>query len=296
MKTREKQITRITLIGSVVNLLLALFKLLAGVVGRSGAILADGVHSLSDLASDIVVLVFVPMSSKDKDSKHKYGHGKFETLATLIVSIILIVISTQLIIDSVEKIVGFLRGEVIPQPGVIALVAAVISILSKEILYRYTYFVGEKTNSEVCKANAWHHRSDAFSSIGSLLGIGGAILLGEKWSVLDPIAAFVIGVMILVVAVKMFKPPIDELMEKSLGEEVENEIVKIITSTQGVVNMHNLKTRQNGQSKIIDCHIRVARNKTIVEAHDIATLVEQNLRTRFGKLTQVSIHIEPEKE
>ncbi|MEE1001474.1 MAG: cation diffusion facilitator family transporter [Bacteroidales bacterium] len=295
MNEREKQITKVTLVGSVVNLLLAAFKIIAGIFGRSGAMVADGVHSLSDLVSDVVVLVFIPMSSKGRDKRHKYGHGKFETLATLIVSIILIVVSAKLIIESINTIVACLQGEVLPVPSMIAFWAAVISILSKELLYQYTIFVGRKTESEACKANAWHHRSDALSSIGSLLGVGGAILLGEKWTILDPIAAFVIGLMILVVAVKMFKPPIDELMEKSLGEETEIEIENIILSTQGVLNLHNLKTRCNGRSKIIDCHIRVKRDKTIVEAHDIATAVERNLRERFGEHTQIGIHVEPEK-
>lgn len=295
MKEREKQITKAILIGSIVNLLLSVLKIFAGVFGRSGAMMADAIHSLSDLISDVVVLVFVPLSSKDRDERHKYGHGKFETLATLIVSIILIVAAVQLIAESIKDITAYLRGEILPVPGMIALWVALISIVSKELLYQYTVFIGKRTESEVCKANAWHHRSDALSSVGALLGVGGAIFLGEKWTILDPIAAFIIGIMILVVAVKMFKPPIDELMEKSLNEETESKIKNIIFSTQGVLNLHNLKTRCNGRSKIIDCHIRVERTKTIVEAHDIATAVERNLRAAFGEHTQISLHVEPEK-
>lgn len=293
MKEREKQITRVTLLGSVVNMLLAALKMVAGIVGRSGAMIADGIHSLSDLVSDIVVLIFVPMSSKGRDKGHKYGHGKFETLATLIVSLILVVVAAELIASSVEKIVFVANGNILPKPGYIALIAAAVSILSKEFLYQYTLYVGKKTNSAACKANAWHHRSDAFSSIGSLIGIGGAIILGDKWTILDPVAAVIIGLMILVVAVKMFKPPFDELMEKSLGEETEQQIKDLITSTQGVKGMHKLKTRCNGQSKIIDCHILVERTNTIVQAHDIATEVENKLETAFGDNTQISIHIEP---
>lgn len=296
MRAREKQITRVTLIGSIVNLILTAIKITAGVVGKSGAMIADGIHSLSDLASDIVVLIFVPIAGKAKDKDHQYGHGKFETLATLIVSLILMVVAIRLVASSAKSIISALSGNILPKPGYIALAAAIISIVSKEILYQYTALVARRTDSSVCKANAWHHRSDALSSIGSLLGIGGAVILGNKWTILDPVAAVIIGLMILFVAIKMAKAPIEELMEKSLDEKTEKEITDIILATEGVQNMHNLKTRRNGQSKIIDCHIRVKRTISIVEAHDIATNVEKNLKQKFGNETQTSIHIEPEKE
>lgn len=296
MRTREKEITRVTLVGSIVNLLLTAIKIVAGIVGKSSAMIADGIHSLSDLASDIVVLIFVPIAGKAKDKNHQYGHGKFETLATLVISLILMVVAIRLVASSVQSILSVLSGNVLPKPGYIALVAAGISIISKEILYRYTAFVARKTNSSACEANAWHHRSDALSSIGSLLGIGGAVILGNKWTILDPIAAAIIGLAILFIALKMAKPPMEELMEKSLNEETEKRITDIILSTEGVRNMHNLKTRRNGQSKIIDCHIRVRRTISIVEAHDIASTVEKNLKQEFGDETQINVHIEPEKE
>lgn len=296
MRTRERQITRVTLIGSIVNLLLTAIKIIAGVVGKSGAMIADGIHSLSDLASDIVVLIFVPIAGKAKDKDHQYGHGKFETLATLVVSLILMVVAIRLVASSAKSIISALSGNILPKPGYIALAAAIISIVSKEILYQYTALVARRTDSSVCKANAWHHRSDALSSIGSLLGIGGAVILGNKWTILDPVAAVIIGLMILFVAIKMARAPIEELMEKSLDEETEKKITDIILATEGVQNMHNLKTRRNGQSKIIDCHIRVKRTISIVEAHDIATNVEKNLKQKFGNETQTSIHIEPEKK
>lgn len=295
MKTREKQITRVTLIGSIVNLLLTVIKIIAGIVGKSGAMIADGIHSLSDLASDIVVLIFVPIAGRAKDKNHQYGHGKFETLATLVVSLILMFVAIRLVTNSTKSIISSLSGNILPKPGYIALAAAIISIVSKEILYQYTALVARRTNSSVCRANAWHHRSDALSSIGSLVGIGGAVILGNRWTILDPVAAVIIGLMILFVAIKMAKAPIEELMEKSLDEETEKEICNVILATEGVQNMHNLKTRRNGQSKIIDCHIRVKRTISIVEAHDIATNVEKNLKHKFGNETQTSIHIEPEK-
>lgn len=295
MKTREKQITRVTLIGSIVNLLLTVIKIIAGIVGKSGAMIADGIHSLSDLASDIVILIFVPIAGRAKDKNHQYGHGKFETLATLVVSLILMFVAIKLVTNSTKSIISALSGNILPKPGYIALTAAIISIVSKEILYQYTALVARRTNSSVCRANAWHHRSDALSSIGSLVGIGGAVILGNRWTILDPVAAVIIGLMILFVAIKMAKAPIEELMEKSLDEETEKEICNVILATEGVQNMHNLKTRRNGQSKIIDCHIRVKRTISIVEAHDIATNVEKNLKHKFGNEIQTSIHIEPEK-
>ncbi len=294
METRQKQISLIRLIGSIVNLVLSAFKIFAGVFGRSGAMIADGIHSLSDLASDIVVLIFVPISSKGKDKSHKYGHGKFETLATLIVSLILVVVAAQLIATSTKSIFDALSGKTLHKPSWIALSAAIVSIVAKELLYQFTALVGRKTQSSVCIANAWHHRSDALSSIGSFLGIGGAILLGEQWRILDPIVAAIIGIMILVVAVKMAKPTLEELMEKSLGEKCEKEITDLILGVCGVKDVHNLKTRRNGQSYIIDCHIRVECQITIVEAHDIATEVENALKNHYGAQTQTNIHTEPE--
>lgn len=275
--------------------MLTAIKIIAGIVGKSGAMIADGIHSLSDLASDIVVLIFVPIAGRAKDKNHQYGHGKFETLATLVVSLILMFVAIKLVTNSTKSIISALSGNILPKPGYIALAAAIISIVSKEILYQYTALVARRTNSSVCKANAWHHRSDALSSIGSLVGIGGAVILGNRWTILDPVAAVIIGLMILFVAIKMAKAPIEELMEKSLDEETEKEICNVILATEGVQNMHNLKTRRNGQSKIIDCHIRVKRTISIVEAHDIATNVEKNLKHKFGNETQTSIHIEPEK-
>ena len=237
MKTREKQITRVTLIGSIVNLLLTAIKIIAGIVGKSGAMIADGIHSLSDLASDIVVLIFVPIAGRAKDKNHQYGHGKFETLATLVVSLILMFVAIKLVTNSTKSIISALSGNILPKPGYIALAAAIISIVSKEILYQYTALVARRTNSSVCRANAWHHRSDALSSIGSLVGIGGAVILGNRWTILDPVAAVIIGLMILFVAIKMAKAPIEELMEKSLDEETEKEICNVILATEGVQNM-----------------------------------------------------------
>lgn len=293
MHTREKEIRRITLTGAVVNILLTAFKLVAGVMGRSAAMIADGVHSLSDLLSDLVVLVFTHISSKGKDRDHSFGHGKFETLATLIVSVILVAVGANLMKTGIKSIIGVIHGEQIPVPGIIALWAAAISVAAKEILYHATVRVAEKVSSPVVVANAWHHRSDAFSSIGALIGIGGAILLGDKWTVLDPIISCCISIAIIAVAVKMAVPCLSELLETSLPEEVEKDIIRTASAVDGVEDIHELQTRRNGMSVIIDAHVTVNPEMSVVEAHNIATAVEDALKKRFGKETQISIHIEP---
>lgn len=293
MKEREKKVTRVTLLGSVVNLLLTVFKILAGIFGRSAAMVADGVHSLSDLMSDVVVLVFIRVSSKAKDREHEFGHGKFETLATVVVSLILIVVAANLISSGVSSVRAVIGGEVLPTPGWIALAAAAVSVLSKEILYRITVKVGKEVDSPVTVANAWHHRSDAFSSIGSLVAVAGAILLGQKWTVLDPIASCVIGVMIIVVAVKMAVPSLQELLDASLPENVEKEIMDIITGVVGVQSAHGLKTRRNGTSVVMEAHVVVNPEITVEKAHEISTVVERSIRAKLGPQTQISLHIEP---
>lgn len=293
---RLKDIRSITIWGAVVNIALTVAKIVAGVVGRSAAMIADGIHSLSDLLSDIIVLVFTHISSKGKDRDHSFGHGKFETLATLIVSVILVVVGAKLMSGGIKSIISVVNGEVIPKPGYIALAAAVISIAAKEILYQATVKVGKEVNSPVVVANAWHHRSDALSSIGALLGIGGAIILGDKWTVLDPIASCCISIAIIVIAVKMALPSLSELLETSLPEDIEAEIVRTASEISGVRDIHELKTRRNGISFIIDAHITVDPSISIVEAHDIATNVEEALQLKYGNETQISIHMEPDSE
>lgn len=290
---REKEIRNITLWGAFVNVVLTVFKILAGVLGRSSAMIADGVHSLSDLLSDVVVLVFTRISSKGQDRDHSFGHGKFETLATLIISILLVAVGANLLSSGVRNIIGVINGEILERPGYVALVAAVVSIVAKEIIYHATVRTGRKTGSTAVIANAWHHRSDAFSSVGSLIGIGGALVLGYKWTVLDPLASCVISVAIIVVAVKMAMPSLAELLEASLPEEIEDEILATASSVEGVNDVHELKTRRNGMSFIIDAHIAVDPDISVVEAHDIATNVENALRERYGRETQINIHVEP---
>ena len=292
-KGREQQIRSITLWGAAVNIILTVCKVAAGILGRSSAMIADGIHSLSDLLSDFVVIAFTHISSKGKDRDHSFGHGKFETLATLIISIILIIVGAELMHDGVKKIVGVFNGIAIPRPGYIALLAAAVSIASKEILYHVTAKVGKKTRSTAVMANAWHHRSDALSSIGSLIGIGGAIVLGDKWTVLDPLTSCLISIAIIVVAIKMAMPCLAEHLDTALPESIEKEIIETASGVSGVIDIHDLKTRRNGMSMIIEAHILVDPTISIVQAHDIATEVEDALYSRYGKETQISIHMEP---
>ena len=295
MENREKEIRKVTLWEAVVNITLTIAKLLAGTFGRSAAMVADGVHSLSDLLTDAVVLIFTHISSKGKDRNHSFGHGKFETMATLIISVILIIVGAKLMEGGIRSIIDVANGKDLTKPGYIALIAAIVSIVLKELLYQWTAKVGKRTNSPAVTANAWHHRSDALSSSGSLIGIGGAIILGQKWTILDPIASCGISIAIIVVAVKMAIPSLNELLEASLPEAIENEIIVTASSVKGVKDIHNLKTRRNGISAIIDAHIVVDPSISVTEAHDIATEVEEALSRKFGSETQVNIHIEPDK-
>ena len=293
---RTAKVTFVTLVGSVVNIILTVFKIFAGVLGRSTAMIADGIHSLSDLLSDIVVIVFVKISAKGRDKDHDYGHGKFETFATLIISLMLIVVAVNLMSGGINKIRQILDGGEVSSPGMIALWAAVASIVLKEILYRYTIIQGKALNSPMMIANAWHHRSDAFSSVGSLLGIAGAIFLGDKFVILDPITGCVISIFILVMAVKMSVPAIKELLDVSLPDEVEQKIEATAKSVKGVVDLHELKTRREGPGIIMEGHLVLDSEISLKEAHDISKKVEEALRREFGAETQISLHLEPEDD
>lgn len=289
---RVKTIRNATLVGSVGNLLLTVGKITAGIVGKSSAMIADGVHSLSDLVTDIIVLVFIKISGKEQDHNHQYGHGKFETFATMLISFTLMVVGAGIFWTGSKKVFDSINGVVIEQPGYIALYAALISIAAKEGLYWYTKIIGERVNSQAMVANAWHHRSDAFSSIGTALGISGAILLGEQWRVLDPIAGIIVSFFIFKVAWNIANPSIQELLESALPEETENEISEIINNTPGVKAFHHLKTRKVGAIFAIEVHIKVDKDLTVESSHDIATEIENSLREELGQ-SHIGIHIEP---
>lgn len=287
---------RVTLIGSLGNFLLLIFKFIAGVAGHSSAMIADAVHSLSDFITDVIVLIFVNISSKPQDESHDYGHGKYETLATSVIGIVLLAVGIGLFWEGAQKIIDYyFRGIELKSPGKIALVAALLSIACKEVLYQVTSRIGKRYQSQVVIANAWHHRSDALSSIGTAIGIGGAILLGPKGRVLDPLAAVIVSIFIVKVSLQLIWPAINDLLEKSLPKEIEDEIVAIISETPEVKNPHNLRTRRIGNDFAIEAHIRVEGNTTVTRAHEITRNIEKKLRQKFGPNTHIALHVEPIK-
>nr|WP_122121590.1 cation diffusion facilitator family transporter [Alistipes megaguti] len=290
---RKRKIYRVTFVGFVVNLVLSIVKLIAGLVGRSGAMVADAVHSFSDLATDVVVIAFARISAKPRDPGHDYGHGKYETLATIIISLALAVVGAGILVDSIERIRIVLDGGLLPRPGVIALVAAVVSIIVKEILYRYTVRVGRQIQSPSVIANAWHHRSDALSSLGTLVGIGCAYFLGSKWRIADPVAALLVAVFIFKIAFDLIRNGLGELLEQSLPEDVEEEILHIVTDNPEVREPHNLRTRRIGASIAIEVHVRMDGRMTVEHSHDLTVEIERRLRERFGEETVIAIHVEP---
>lgn len=293
--SREKQIYKVTAVGSVVNIFLTAFKFVAGILGRSSAMVADAVHSLSDLLTDVIVVVFVRTASKPVDRTHEYGHGKFETLATLIVGFILIVVGIGIMVSGIKDCIAFFNGEIGDRPGVIALIAAVLSIVLKEWVYRYTVSRGRKIDSPILIANAKHHRSDAFTSVATLIGVGGAYFLGRKGIILDPLAAILVSFYICKSGYDVVKPSIDELLERSLPHETEKEIRQLLRSVPGIEGVHKLKTRKIGNKIAIEAHTEMDGKMTLEQAHRIATTAENKLRKHFGSKTHVGIHMEPAK-
>ena len=293
--SRERDIYKVTMVGSAGNVALLAFKFAAGVLGHSSAMIADAIHSLSDFITDVVLLAFVHMSAKPQDEDHDYGHGKYETFATLIIGLAIMAAATGIIISGVDKLVDWVGGRQLAAPGWLALAAALLSIVVKEVMYRYTVRRGKALDSPALVANAWHHRSDALSSIGAAVGIGGAILLGNRWTVLDPLASVVVGLMLLKVAIGLLRSSVGELTEHSLSSEVEKEIEDIICSYPDVSDPHNLRTRRIGNRFAIEVHVRMDGNTTLTAAHNRATAIEQRLRERFGPQTHVTIHMEPVK-
>lgn len=291
---REKEIYKVTIVGALANVTLLIFKFVAGIISNSAAMIADAVHSLSDFITDVVVIVFVKISSKPQDKSHDYGHGKFETLATLIIGIALLFIGLMILYNGASATYRCIwLGEELHRPGMIAFWAAIFSIILKEAVYQYTVFKGKNLNSQAVIANAWHHRSDAFSSIGTAVGIGGAIFLGDKWVVLDPIAAIVVSVFIINVSIKIIIKSINELLEKSLPDEIENEIIKVAESFDMVKDVHDLRTRRIGNNIAIEMHLLMDGNLSLQCTHNTTELIESELRKKYGEHTHIAIHVEP---
>ena len=269
--TREREIYKVTLVGSAGNVALLTFKFVAGFVGHSSAMIADAVHSLSDFLTDLVVLAFVRVSSKPQDESHDYGHGKYETMAAFLVALALLAAAAGIIVSGSLRLWAWSQGEQLAKPGMVALWAAIVSIAVKEGLYQYTVIKGRRLDSPAVVSNAWHHRSDALSSIGAALGIG----------------------MLIKVSVDLLKRSVGELTDGSLPEDMEHEIVDIITAQPHVSEPHHLRTRRIGNCLAIEVHVRMDGDMSLAEAHRHVTLIEQSLKQRFGASTLVTIHMEP---
>ena len=292
---RNKEIYKVTLIGGAVNVVLLLFKFMAGIMGHSAAMVADAVHSLSDFVTDIIVVLFVRISSMPKDKSHDYGHGKYETLAMTLIGMALLGVAVGIVYNGAVKIVAWIDGTPLEAPGMLALWAALLSVILKEGIYHYSIVKARQLNSPAVEANAWHHRSDALSSVGTALGIGGAIFLGQRWTVLDPVASVIVGAFIVKVAAGLLWGGIGDLMEHSLPDDVEDEMLRLAASVSGVEEPHDLRTRRIGNHYAIEMHILMDGDISLREAHDKASEVEQLLRDRYGEETHVAVHVEPKQ-
>ena len=292
---REHRIYLVTLMGSAVNVVLLVFKFVAGILGGSAAMIADAVHSLSDFLTDLVVVLFVKISAKPEDEDHDYGHGKYETLATSIIGIALLCVGAFIFYNGARRTWDAFNGATLEQPGMVALWAASLSIVLKEWTYRFTAKVGKAVQSQAVIANAWHHRSDALSSIGTAVGIAGAIFLGKDWAVLDPLAAVVVSIFIVRTAITLVNGALGELLEKSLPAEEEREIVDIVQTEPSVSGIHHLCTRRIGSRIAIEMHLRMPGDISLRESHVHASNIERKLREHFGAATHIIIHVEPLK-
>jgi cation diffusion facilitator family transporter len=292
---RDKKAREVTWIGFFSNLFLTLLKFAAGILGRSSAMIADAVHSVSDFATDLVVVGSLKVASRPVDTNHKYGHGKIETLAAAFIGGILLLVGAGILFSGARNIWVHYKVTPLESPGLVAFFAAMASIIIKEVLFQYTNKVGKNIKSKVVIANAWHHRSDVYSSFATLIGIGGAIFLNDRWVILDPIAAILVSLFIFKVAFQIIWESLLELIETSLPHDNELKILEIARSVNGVHNPHDLKTRKIGNNVAIDLHIYVRRHLNVEEAHDITVELEKSLREQFGEETFISIHTEPLK-
>ena len=287
---REREIYKVTLVGSLVNILLVVCKFAAGFGGKSAAMIADAVHSLSDLITDLIVIVFVRISSKPEDKGHDYGHGKYETLATFLIGAALLAVGVGICWSGIESIISFAKGEALQSPGWIALAAAIVSVVSKEILFHYTRLVGKRCNSPAVIANAWHHRSDALSSIGSFIGILGARM---GYPALDPLASVVICLMIVYASYEIFKDAIDKMVDRSCDEATINTMTALINAQKGVDHIDVLQTRKFGCRIYVDVEVSADDDLTLLEAHTIAENIHKAIESNFSEVKHCMVHVNP---
>ena len=303
MKTDEQSISQqsaqrnreercCTLVGMTSDVCLSVIKIVTGIIGHSSAILADGIHSISDTVTDALVYEMVRLSGKGIDERYRYGRGKFETLAAFLISILLVVVALGLMIEGLKDVWGALNGETLERPHNIALIVGIIAVIVKEGLYHYTRIKGKKTDSKALKAYAWHHRADAMSTAATLIGVAGAMFLGERWRILDPIAAIIVSGVILLLAYRLGRPAVEELLEVSIPDDEKDSIIAIVTQVPGVKAFHNLRTRRNGNLRVVDIHVKVDGDLTVTRSHDITREIEKQLSDKLGEV-MTNIHVEP---
>jgi cation diffusion facilitator family transporter len=287
---RRKHINRVTYWGVAVNILLSAAKLVGGIAGQSQALVADGLHSLSDLASDAMVLVAAHHAGEEADEEHPYGHARFETIATVALATLLGAVGLGIAFDAISRLI---LDESVAVPALFTLWIAAISILSKEALYQYTRMVGNRIRSQLLLANAWHHRSDAVSSIVVFIGIAGAQLDLPK---LDAYAAIIVAIMIIKIGVELGYTSIQELADKGLDPDMIDKIRNVILAHDDVRHLHMLRTRKMGHSALVDVHIEVGPKLSVSEGHHISEKVEKALIDRFDEINDVTVHIDPEND
>ena len=291
MANNEKQIAmRVSVVSVAVNMLLSVLKLAAGIIAHSGAMVSDAVHSASDVFSTFVVMIGVHMASKEADEEHPYGHERMECVAAIVLSAVLFATGLAIGYNGLDQLLGGGYKD-IKMPGILALAAAVISIAVKEWMYWYTVIAAKKINSGALKADAWHHRSDAMSSVGALIGIAGARM---GFPVLDPIASVVICFFIEKAAYEIFMDAVDKMVDKACDDKAEQDLKECAISQKGVLGVDLLQTRVFGNKIYVDIEIRVDGDKTLREAHGIAEEVHDAIERNFPKVKHIMVHVNPE--
>ncbi len=293
---RSAMANRVTWLSIIVNTILTVGKLLAGVLGHSAAMVADAIHSASDFATDFAVLVGMRLAERPQDHDHPYGHGKYETLAAVLIGVALIGVGILIALQAGHTLYHAVVDKIFPErPAMLALWAGLISIIVKEALYQVTVKVARQTENDALLANAWHHRSDALSSIATSLGAGAAAIFGGAWVLLDPVAAIFVGLLLTKVAWEIIADSVDKLLEHGMSARENAQILELVHTVEGLSEPHHLRSRRVGSVAVIELHFRVDAEMTVRESHDIACRVEQRLHDTFGQDAIITIHVEPTK-
>jgi cation diffusion facilitator family transporter len=290
---RTREGVFVTLVGLGVNGVLTAGKYAAGILGRSGAMIADATHSLSDILTDVVVLLGLGYTCKPADEEHAYGHGRVETLTAAFCGLVLLIAGLGIFFKGIADILRVVQGETLPRPGRVALYGAAGSIVLKELLFRYTFAKGRAIDSASLRANAWHHRSDALSSMGALLGIGGSLAGGERWAVLDPAAAVAVSAFVLYAAASLFWDSVREVLDTSLGASRLDWIGKTALAFPEIFEIHQVRTRKIGFYVAVEAHILRDGRLSLKRAHDVASALEEHLRAVLGRNALITLHTEP---